>query len=310
MASIPEIENNLNSLQNQMTEISSQRASDIDAINQLTSLVQELQNSVNEVKNTLKDINNPSEEYKQNLQAAINEVKDSILSINDDIESQKNDLTEFMEDIKNEVNTLSTPIKGFNSAAKGIIKSFKEEIETITEPTKEFKEKIQESLDYVSNKIQELESPINDHKCAVTEELNEIREEIYSLKNPDDSSKKVIASDVLDHIGRNNTLLTKFAKTVLDVSHPENFLFPPDKVSLSPSVTTITVSWSQSANAVSYIVHYNEEGKTGYNIKETKNLKQVLYGLNPNKKYNIYIIAKNGDSESNPSKIVSIKTLS
>lgn len=271
----------------------------------------ELSKSIDEIKNQLLSIDNPSKAYKENLENSLKEVNDNILSLNTYIESVKQTIGKDIQSVNQLIVKLREPIDEFMFNATNITTNVKSQIANLTNPTKEFEQKLAESINDLNLKLASLSTPIDSHKINFIEELNKLREEIYKINNPEKDLKKLQVSELLDEIKEDDKLMLKFAKTVLDVSHPDDFVFPPMDIQLIPSITTLKVIWERAKNAQSYKVFYAPSGTLNFKeAPETLNTAITIVGLQQDSEYDVYIVSKgSGNKISSASEIVSTKTL-
>lgn len=259
----------------------------------------DLSQAIDEIKEKVSQTENPSKEYKDNLEKAIQDVKDKILSIGDVFENIKEEVKSNIEQVFSKVEELTKTVEEFNT-------------KTIFSVTEEFKEKLSKSIEELKTKFEQLKDPAESNFDSFVEELNSIRQQIFSINNPLEDVKKVAIHNILDTINSDDQLKTKFAKNVLNVSHPEDFVFPPEQIEAIPSVTTIKINWETVKFADTYKVFIAKAGEANYKqLQDTSYTTVTIPGLTPDTEYNIYIIAsKESGQLSSSSKIVSAKTLS
>lgn len=261
--------------------------------------IPELSQAVEEIKGILTDIENPSKEYKENLDKAIQQVKNDILSISDTFESIKQSLTDTTKDIFAKIEELGKSVQEFKS-------------NSVLAPTEEFKDKVSKSFEELTSKFEGLLSPADSIKESFIAELKEIRQQIYDINHPSIDNKKISSHNLLESIEGDDILKTKFAKTVLGVSHPEDFVFPPEQIEVIPALTTLKVNWETVKFAELYKVFIAKSGETNYKqLQDTNYTTITIPGLSPDTEYSIYIIAgKISGQISSSSKIVTATTLS
>lgn len=148
---------------------------------------------------------------------------------------------------------------------------------------------------------------------ALQEQIDQLKDQLTSAETKFNiAADKLVPTNLVESIitelEQNKDLKNKFLLTSNIVADPFKYIFPPKQITAIPSISTISVTWDDVANAESYMITAKTQDGDP-KILKTSNTGGTLSGLTPGTEYEITVTSANKKITSSPSKSIFVTTL-